>query len=65
MVRFSKSTPYTGMETSGMIPVTLLLEGGTSASVITVTVTPFDQSPVSAQGKMYMLHAVSLFILND
>ena len=42
---------YSGSEASGFIPVTLLLRGGTSTDYITVTVTPSDQSPVSAKGK--------------
>ena len=42
---------YFGSEESGVVPVTLLLGGGTSSSDITVTVTPSDQSPVSAEGK--------------
>ena len=54
-VQFSKST-FSGMETSGIVPVTLLLGGGTSASNITVTVIPLDQSPVSAQGKICVFY---------
>ena len=50
-VQFSKST-FSGSETAGAITVTLLLGGGTSASVIIVTVIPSDQSPVSAHGKI-------------
>ena len=50
MVQFSNAT-YSGSEESGAVPVTLLLEGGTSPFVITVTVIPSDQSPVSAEGK--------------
>ena len=50
-IQFSNST-FFGLESSGNISVTLILEGGTSASVISVTVQPFDQSPVSAQGKI-------------
>ena len=50
-IQFSNST-FSGLESSGIISVTLILEGGTSASVITLTVQPFDQSPVSAQGKI-------------
>ena len=49
-VEFSESS-YTSSESSGSISVTLLLKGGTSDIVITVTVTPSDQSPVSAEGK--------------
>ena len=50
MVQFSQPN-YTGTEASGVVHVTLLLEGGTSSRDIAVTVTPSDQSPVSAEGK--------------
>ena len=50
-VQFSKAT-FSGVETTGVVTVTLLLGGGTSASVISVIVTPSDQSPVSAHGKI-------------
>ena len=46
-VEFSESS-YTSSESSGNIPVTLSLKGGTSDIVITVTVTPSDKS---AEGK--------------
>jgi len=49
-VQFSQST-FSGSEESGSISVTLLLEEGTSTTDITVTVIPFDQTPVSAEGK--------------
>ena len=49
-VEFSQSD-YTSSEQSGVVPVTLVLRGGTSTSDITVTVIPSDQSPVSAEGK--------------
>ena len=58
-VTFSQEI-YTGFEDSGVVSVTLLLEGGTSSSDISVTVTPSDQSPVSAQGKEYAYHFVWL-----
>ena len=51
MVQFSKST-FSGSETSGAVAVTLMLAGGTSASAITVIVTPFSQSSSSAEGKI-------------
>ena len=35
----------------GLIPVMLLLKGGTSVSDISVNVIPSDQSPLSAEGK--------------
>ena len=50
MVKFSQHV-YPGTESLGKVPVTLLLEGGTSDSNISVTVTPSDQSPLSAEGK--------------
>ena len=54
MVQFSHST-FTADEASGVLPVTLSLVGGTSAINFTVTVTPSDQSPLSAEGKRYAL----------
>ena len=51
MVTFSQPL-YVGTESLGRVPVTLLLEGGTSDSDISVTVTPSDQSPLSAKGKI-------------
>ena len=50
IVKFSQSI-YPGTESLGRVPVTLLLEGGTSNSDISVTVMPSDQSPLSAEGK--------------
>ena len=47
MVKFSEIT-YSGTESSGVVPVTLMLEGGSSPFVITVTVILSDQS---AEGK--------------
>jgi len=47
MVGFSV-TLYSGTESVGKVPVTLVLEGGTSDSNISVTVIP---SPLSAEGK--------------
>ena len=49
-VEFSQPD-FTSSEQSGVVPVTLVLRGGTSTSDITVTVIPSDQSPVSAEGK--------------
>ena len=51
---------YSGLEASGFIPVTLLLRGGTSNYDISVTVTPSDQSPVSAEGKWYVSYSYLL-----
>jgi len=50
VVQFSRPA-FPGSESLGRVPVTLLLEGGTSDSNISVTVTPSDQSPLSAEGK--------------
>lgn len=49
-IEFTQSA-FTGNESSGVIPVILVLRGGTSSSDISVTVTPSDQSPLSAEGK--------------
>ena len=49
---------YTGLERLGLLTVTLLLKGGSSADDIIVTVTPSDQSPVSAEGMSYTCHTV-------
>ena len=50
MVKFSQLT-FPGTESLSRVPVTLLLEGGTADRDISVTVTPSDQSPLSAEGK--------------
>ena len=42
---------YSVNESSGYLTVTLVLRKGVSDKDITVTVTPSDQSPVSAEGK--------------
>ena len=47
---------YSGLETSGIVTVTLLLGGGTSTNDITITVIPSNQSPVSAEGKKSVSH---------
>ena len=49
-VQFSQNM-FTGSESSGIVPVTLLLGGGTSANPISIIVTPSDQTPLSAEGK--------------
>ena len=41
---------YTGSEDTGFVLVTLELNGGTSSRPFDVTVTPLQQSPVSAEG---------------
>ena len=45
---------YTGLESTGFVIITLDLIKGTSASPFNVTVTPSEQSPVSAQGNSVM-----------
>ena len=52
-VRFV-SRQYTGSEASRFVPVTLELVRGTSAFPFNVTVTPSEQSPVSAEGNSIM-----------
>ena len=42
------------MENTGFVDVELELVGGTSASPFSVTVTPSEQSPVSAGGNNVM-----------
>ena len=49
MVQFSDRT-YSGTEASGFVNVDVALIGGTSATPFGVTVTPSEQSPVSATG---------------
>ena len=52
-VRFTQDQ-FTGTETEGFILVILELRGGTSAFPFIVTVTPLEQSPVSAEGNDVM-----------
>ena len=52
-VRF-KQDQYTASEGTGFVIITLELNKGTSASPFNVTVTPSEQSPVSAQGNSVM-----------
>ena len=53
-IEFAQSN-FVGSEavgnTSGVVPVMLLLKGGSSISDISVSVTPSNQSPLSAEGK--------------
>jgi len=49
-LQFSENVS-TGSESLGIVPVALVLVGGTSAIPISVTVIPSDQSPISAEGK--------------
>ena len=55
-VQFTKDN-FTGSETTGFVVVFLELIGGTSAKPFDVTVSPLEQSPVSAKGNniMYIL----------
>ena len=41
---------FTGSETAGFLLVSLELRGGISAFPFNITVTPLEQSPVSAEG---------------
>ena len=41
---------YTGSEATRFVMVTLELVGGTSSNPFNVTITPSEQSPVSAKG---------------
>ena len=45
---------YTGSEATGSVIVTLELVGGVSSNPFNVTVTPSEQSPVSAEGNSLM-----------
>ena len=56
-VRFTQNL-FTGSEARGFVLVHLELTGGTSAYPFSVTVTPLEQSPVSAEGNSLM------FIIN-
>ena len=52
-VRF-KQAQYTGSEATGFVVIALELVGGTSSNPFNVTVTPSEQSPVSAEGNSVM-----------
>ena len=52
-VRFAQ-TKYNGLETTGFVMVALELIGGTSADTFNVTVTPSEQSLMSAEGNSVM-----------
>ena len=52
-MRFAQ-TQYNGSETTGFVIVVLELVGGTSSNPFNVTVTPSEQSPVSAEGNSVM-----------
>ena len=49
MVAFTQ-TSFSGMENAVFLDVALQLIGGTSSTPFDVTVTPSEQSPVSAEG---------------
>ena len=53
-IEFSQST-FVSSESSTNITVTLVLDGGTSSSDITITVILSEQSPLSAEGKKLFL----------
>ena len=48
------SEQFTGTESSGLVEVMAMMEGGTSTSPISVIVTPSERSPISATGKEYI-----------
>ena len=48
-VQFSQGS-FTGTEADGFVLVNVVLVGGSSDSSFDVTVTPSEQSPVSARG---------------
>ena len=47
-------TQFTGSEAERFVEVNVELDGGTSASEFDVTITPSEQSPVSAEGNNVM-----------
>ena len=51
---------YTSSEATGFVMVTLELVGGTSSNPFSVTVTPSEQSPVSAEGYSVNVHCYVL-----
>ena len=53
IVRFTRRQ-YTGSEATGFVMVRLELVGGISSNPFNVTVTPSEQSPVSAKGNSVM-----------
>ena len=58
-VRFTQSQ-FPGSEATGIVTVNLDLTGGSSAIPFNVTVTPSEQSPVSAEGNIVFIIGVSL-----
>ena len=51
MVEFTQSS-FSGVENTGFLDVALQLTGGTSSTPFSVTVTPSEQTPVSAEGNI-------------
>ena len=49
-----EQTQYIGSESMGFVIVTLIVENGTFSNPFSVTVTPSEQSPVSAEGNSVM-----------
>ena len=49
-----KQTQYTGSEAVGFVIVSLIIENGTSSNPFSDTITPLEQSPVSAEGNSIM-----------
>ena len=56
------SNRFEGVESSMQVPITLSLGRGTSAFDITITIMPFDQSPVSAEGKYCISSLLTLLV---
>ena len=52
-VRFTQRQ-YTDLEATGFVMITMELVGGASSNPFSVTVTPSEQSPVSAKGNSVM-----------
>ena len=52
-MRFTQAQ-FSGSEATGFVKVHVELHGGTSAYPFNVTVTPSEQSPVSAEGNSIM-----------
>ena len=52
-VRFTQEQ-YTSSEATGFVMITLEVVGGVSSNPFNVTITPSEQSPVSAEGNSVM-----------
>ena len=57
------SGQFTGSKSSRFIEVVVRITGGTSSNPITVTVTPTEQSPVSAMGELTYNYVCSIIML--